>query len=93
MREMAQDDCAKLKKKASNWNSNYRFCYYQKILMDERNAFLEIRAGTGGDEAALFAGDLFRMYSRYAEARRWRVEIMSASEGEHGGYKEIIAKN
>ncbi len=59
---------------------------------DERNALLECRAGTGGDEAALFAGDLFRMYSRYAEARRWRVEIMSMSEGEHGGYKEIIAK-
>ncbi len=51
-----------------------------------------MRAGTGGDEAALFAGDLFRMYSRYAEARRWRVEIMSANDGEHGGYKEVIAK-
>lgn len=59
---------------------------------DERNAFVEVRAGTGGDEAALFAGDLFRMYSRYAEARRWRVEIMSANEGEHGGFKEVIAK-
>lgn len=59
---------------------------------DERNAFVEVRAGTGGDEAALFAGDLFRMYSRYAESRRWRVEIMSANEGEHGGYKEVIAK-
>lgn len=59
---------------------------------DERNIFLEIRAGTGGDEAALFAGDLFRMYSRYAEAHRWQVEILSVSEGEHGGYKEIIAR-
>ena len=59
---------------------------------DERNAFVEVRAGTGGDEAALFAGDLFRMYTRYAEARRWRVEIMSANEGEHGGFKEVIAK-
>ncbi|HET7570126.1 MAG TPA: peptide chain release factor 1 [Gammaproteobacteria bacterium] len=58
---------------------------------DANNAYLEIRAGTGGDEAALFAGDLFRMYSRYAELKGWRVEIMSESEGEHGGYKEIIS--
>jgi len=69
----------------------------QKLLLpsdpnDERNIFLEIRAGTGGDEAALFAGDLFRMYSRYAEIHRWAVEIISASEGEHGGYKEIILR-
>jgi peptide chain release factor 1 len=59
---------------------------------DAKNIFLEIRAGTGGDEAAIFAGDLFRMYSRYAELRRWQVEIVSESLGEHGGYKEIIAR-
>jgi peptide chain release factor 1 len=59
---------------------------------DDANLFLEIRAGTGGDEAALFAGDLFRMYSRYAEHNGWRVEVLSASEGEHGGYKEIISR-
>ncbi len=59
---------------------------------DEGNVFLEIRAGTGGDEAALFAGDLFRMYGRYAEEQGWRVEIMSASHGEQGGYREIIAR-
>ncbi len=59
---------------------------------DASNIFLEIRAGTGGDEAALFAGDLFRMYSRYAETQGWRIELMSASDGEHGGYKEIIAR-
>ncbi len=59
---------------------------------DNANLFLEIRAGTGGDEAALFAGDLFRMYSRYAEGKRWRVEVLSLSEGEHGGYKEIITR-
>ncbi len=59
---------------------------------DDANLFLEIRAGTGGDEAALFAGDLFRMYSRYAERNGWRVEVLSASEGEHGGYKEIISR-
>jgi len=59
---------------------------------DDDNVFLEIRAGTGGDEAAIFAGDLFRMYMRYAEQRRWQVEVMSASEGEHGGYKEVISR-
>ena len=59
---------------------------------DDRNVFLEIRAGTGGDESALFAGDLFRMYSRYAERKRWQVEIVSQSDGEMGGYKEIIAR-
>jgi peptide chain release factor 1 len=59
---------------------------------DERNIFIEIRAGTGGDEAALFAGDLFRMYSRYAERQGYRVEIISESAGEHGGYREIIAR-
>ena len=59
---------------------------------DDANLYLEIRAGTGGDEAALFAGDLFRMYSRYAESQGWQVEVLSASEGEHGGYKEIISR-
>jgi peptide chain release factor 1 len=69
----------------------------QKLLLpkdpnDERNLFLEIRAGTGGDESALFAGDLFRMYSRYAERNRWKVEVVSANESELGGYREIIAR-
>jgi peptide chain release factor 1 len=59
---------------------------------DARNVFLEIRAGAGGDEAAIFAGDLFRMYSYYAQAHGWEVEVMSSSQGEHGGYKEIIAR-
>ena len=59
---------------------------------DESNIFLEIRAGTGGDEAAIFAGDLFRMYSRYAEQMRWPIEMLSAREGEHGGYKEIVSR-
>ncbi len=63
-----------------------------KDTADEKSAILEIRAGTGGDEAALFAGDLFRMYQRYAELRGWRVEIVSASEGTAGGFKEIIAE-
>ncbi|NOX76979.1 MAG: peptide chain release factor 1 [Gammaproteobacteria bacterium] len=69
----------------------------QKLLLptdpnDNANTFLEIRAGTGGDEAALFAGDLFRMYSRYAENRRWQTEIVSENQGEHGGYKEIVVR-
>jgi len=69
----------------------------QKLLLpkdpnDDSNIFLEIRAGAGGDEAAIFAGDLFRMYTRYAETKRWQVEVMSESLGEHGGYKEIIAR-
>ncbi len=59
---------------------------------DDANVFLEIRAGTGGDEAAIFAGDLFRMYSRFAETERWSLEIISAREGDHGGYKEIISR-
>src|SRR5690606_10807277 len=58
---------------------------------DDFSVILEVRAGTGGDEAALFAGDLFRMYSRHAELKGWKVEVLSASEGEAGGYKEIIA--
>jgi peptide chain release factor 1 len=60
--------------------------------LDNNNVFLEIRAGTGGDEAAIFAGDLFRMYSRYAEARGWQVELISANPGEHGGYREVISR-
>ncbi|WP_062063940.1 peptide chain release factor 1 [Cellvibrio sp. OA-2007] len=68
----------------------------QKLLLpkdpnDEKNCYLEIRAGTGGDEAAIFSGDLFRMYSRYAENQGWRVEVLSQNEGEHGGFKEIIS--
>ncbi|MFP5358595.1 MAG: peptide chain release factor 1 [Gammaproteobacteria bacterium] len=60
--------------------------------LDASNVFLEIRAGTGGDEAAIFAGDLFRMYGKYAEAQGWELELLSASEGEHGGYKEVISR-
>jgi peptide chain release factor 1 len=59
---------------------------------DDANLFLEVRAGTGGDEAAIFAGDLFRMYSRYAERKGWRLEVLTSSAGEHGGYKEVISR-
>src|SRR3546814_2554691 len=63
-----------------------------KDPLDNNNVFLEIRAGTGGDEAAIFAGDLHRMYSKYAETRGWQVEVLSANEGEHGGFKEVISR-
>ena len=63
-----------------------------KDARDDSNIYLEVRAGTGGDEAAIFAGDLFRMYARYAEQRGWRVEVLSESAGEHGGYKEVISR-
>ncbi len=69
-----------------------RLALLPKDAMDERNVILEIRAGTGGDEAALFAGNLFRMYERYAAKQGWKVEIVTASEGAMGGYKEIIAE-
>ncbi|MEE9342522.1 MAG: peptide chain release factor 1, partial [Gammaproteobacteria bacterium] len=59
---------------------------------DDKNVYLEVRAGTGGDEAAIFAGDLFRMYSRYAETKGWSVDVISANEGDHGGYKEIVGR-
>ena len=78
MREMAQDELREAKEKSEQLEQQLQVLLLPKDPDDERNAFLEVRAGTGGDEAALFAGDLFRMYSRYAEARRWRVEIMRA---------------
>ncbi|MBG6247985.1 MULTISPECIES: peptide chain release factor 1 [Symbiopectobacterium] len=92
MRDMAQEELKQLKIDGEALEQQLQVLLLPKDPDDERGCFLEVRAGTGGDEAALFAGDLFRMYSRYAESRRWRVEIMSASDGEHGGYKEVIAK-
>lgn len=92
MREMAQEELKIAKARSEELEQQLQVLLLPKDPDDERDCFLEIRAGTGGDEAAIFAGDMFRMYSRYAETRRWKVEIMSASEGEHGGYKEIIAK-
>lgn len=92
MREMAQEELHEAKQQREALEQQLQVLLLPKDPDDERGAFLEVRAGTGGDEAAIFAGDLFRMYSRYAEARRWRVEILSANEGEHGGYKEVIAR-
>ncbi|OFC63563.1 peptide chain release factor 1 [Candidatus Erwinia dacicola] len=92
MREMAQEELKEARAASEGLEQQLQVLLLPKDPDDERNCYLEIRAGTGGDEAAIFAGDLFRMYSRYAESRRWRVEVMNANEGEHGGYKEVIAK-
>jgi peptide chain release factor 1 len=92
MKEFAQDEIEAGKAKLEEVEANLQKLLLPKDPNDDRNIFLEIRAGTGGDESALFAGDLFRMYSRYAERQGWRVEVVSASESEVGGYKEIIAK-
>ncbi|WKE64600.1 peptide chain release factor 1 [Gallaecimonas kandeliae] len=91
MRELAQDEVASAKEQILSLEHELQILLLPKDPNDERNVYLEIRAGAGGDEAAIFAGDLFRMYSRYCEARRWRVEVVSANEGEHGGFKEVIA--
>ncbi|NIH15634.1 peptide chain release factor 1 [Serratia symbiotica] len=92
MREMAQEELKQAKATTKELEQQLQVLLLPKDPDDECGCFLEVRAGTGGDEAAIFAGDLFRMYSRYAETRRWRVEMISANEGEHGGYKEVIAK-
>jgi peptide chain release factor 1 len=92
MKAFAQEEIESGKAKLETVEAELQKLLLPKDPNDERNLFLEIRAGTGGDESALFAGDLFRMYSRYAERQRWKVEIVSASESEVGGYKEIIAK-
>lgn len=92
MKEMAQEELKEAKTRIEELELHLQILLLPKDPNDERNCFVEIRAGAGGDEAAIFAGDLYRMYSRYAELRRWQVEVMSESEGEHGGYKEIIAK-
>ncbi|AOY88590.1 peptide chain release factor 1 [Marinobacter salinus] len=92
MREMAADELEAAQQKSEELDEELQRLMLPKDPNDSKSIFLEIRAGTGGDEAAIFAGDLFRMYSRYAERRRWQVEVLSESEGEHGGYKEIIAR-
>ncbi|AGZ37062.1 peptide chain release factor 1 [Pseudomonas sp. SWI6] len=92
LREMAVEEVREAKEQLVGLESQLQRMLLPKDPNDGRNVFLEIRAGTGGDEAAIFSGDLFRMYSRYAERRGWRLEILSENEGEHGGYKEIIAR-
>ncbi len=92
MKEMAQEELNELGASLEEMKLNLQKLLLPKDPHDKSNTFLEVRAGTGGDEAALFAGDLFRMYSRYAEQKGWKVEIISQNEGEHGGYKEIIGR-
>ena len=92
MREMAEEEIEAAKERLERQELELQKALLPKDPHDGSNIFLEVRAGTGGDEAAIFAGDLFRMYSRYAELRRWQIEIISQNEGEHGGYKEVIAR-
>jgi peptide chain release factor 1 len=92
MREFAEAEIKQGKERLSSIEAELQRRLLPRDPNDERNIFLEIRAGTGGDESALFAGDLFRMYARYAERSGWRVEVVSASSSEIGGYKEVIAK-
>jgi peptide chain release factor 1 len=91
MKEMAAEELALLADEQERLEGEIKFLLLPKDPNDNKSVILEIRAGTGGDESALFAGDLFRMYSRFAETNRWRVEVISASESERGGYKEIVA--
>ena len=92
MRAMAQAEKPALEAKRAALEQQLKVALLPKDAMDDRNVIIEIRAGTGGDEAALFAGDLFRMYERFAAKQGWKVEVVSASEGSMGGYKEIIAE-
>ena len=92
IRELAREDAAALRATLGTIEDDLRKLLIPKNPDDERNVFLEIRAGTGGDEAALFAGDLFRMYARYAEDEGWKVDMLSERLGEHGGFKEVIAR-
>src|ERR1700722_2155132 len=92
MRDVASEERPLLQEKREALEQQIRLALLPKDAMDERNVILEIRAGTGGDEASLFAGDLYRMYERYAAHHGWKTELLSASEGTKGGFKEIIAE-
>jgi peptide chain release factor 1 len=92
MRAMAQEEFAEAESQLEPLELDLQKQLLPKDPNDHKNVFLEIRAGTGGDEAAIFSGDLFRMYSRFAEGKRWKVEVISMNEGDHGGYKEIITR-
>src|ERR1700759_3553846 len=92
MRAVASEGRPLLERKREEMEQEIRLALLPKDAMDERNVILEIRAGTGGDEAALFARDLYRMYERYAAGHGWKTELLSASDGPMGGYKEVIAE-
>jgi peptide chain release factor 1 len=92
MRAMAETELASVDTEAEAMSKAIQIALLPKDAADEGSAIIEVRAGTGGDEAALFAGDLFRMYVKYAERQRWTVEVLSSSEGSAGGFKEIVAE-
>ena len=92
MRGMAGAELAAAEAEADAMSKAIRIALLPKNAADEGGAILEVRAGTGGDEAAIFAGDLFRMYAKYAERKRWKVDVLSSSEGAAGGFKEIVAE-
>ena len=92
LKEMGEEELSVNEEKRDALEQDLQMLMLPKDPFDGSNVFLEVRAGTGGDEAAIFSGDLFRMYSRYAEAQGWRIEVVSQNEGEHGGYKEIICR-
>ncbi len=92
MRAMGEEEAQRLTALLASRDEALGLLLLPKDPRDERNIYLEIRAGTGGDEAAIFAGDLYRMYTRYAEGRGWQVEILSENPGEHGGYREVISR-
>lgn len=92
MRELAQIEFSEAKKEIERLENELQVLLLPKDPNDDKNIFLEIRAGTGGDEASIFSGDLLRMYTRYAETQGWSVEMISESDGEHGGFKEVVAR-
>jgi len=92
LREMAEEEAAAAQARLGALDEQLALLLVPRDPRDEGNLFLEVRAGTGGDEAAIFAGDLFRMYARYAERQGWKVEVESDNPGEHGGYKEVVAR-
>src|SRR5450755_4492588 len=91
MRAMAEEEISSLAPREAALEEEIKVLLLSKDPNDEKNVILEIRAGTGGDEASLFAAEIFRMYTRFAEQHRWKVEVMSMSESGVGGYKEVIA--
>ncbi|MBE9467193.1 MAG: peptide chain release factor 1 [Bacteroidetes bacterium] len=92
MREMAKEELEELESHIFEMEENIKLLLLPKDPEDDKNAILEIRAGTGGDEASIFAGDLFRMYTKYCESKHWKLEVTHLSEGTSGGYKEIVSK-
>jgi peptide chain release factor 1 len=91
-KEMARGELAIFENEKETWEEKIKWMLIPKDLEDDRNAIIEIRSGTGGDEASIFAGDLYRMYTRYFENMGWRVEVMDVTEGTMGGYKEVVLK-